>query len=72
MFGNNFKNRITRSITADATILALATMAHATNVACVGNSITEGYESGPTRNTPTTCRKCSAAATRSRTSARVP
>lgn len=43
MFGNNFKNRITRSITADAAILALATMAHATNVACVGNSITEGY-----------------------------
>ena len=43
MFWNNFKNRITRSITADAAILALATMAHATNVACVGNSITEGY-----------------------------
>ena len=43
MFGNNFKNRITRSVATNAAILALATMAHATNVACVGNSITEGY-----------------------------
>ena len=43
MFGNNFKKRITRSVATNAAILALATMAHATNVACVGNSITEGY-----------------------------
>ena len=43
MFGNNFKKRITRSVATNAAILALATNALATNVACVGNSITEGY-----------------------------
>lgn len=41
--GITSKNRITRSVATNAAILALATMAHATNVACVGNSITEGY-----------------------------